>query len=116
LPASVRADFVRLCPSQPFIEKVRRGLLDEYVGQYRFEQRPDLTVTIFREGGSLQSEAGGQRHVLVSGRGESLLTTHYDGEGRFRRNRQGKVTHFVYYESGRRLGIARKSVDEGGAG
>ncbi len=109
LPASVRGDFVRLSPSQPFIEKVRRGLLDEYVGEYRFERRSDHTVAIFREGGALLSEAGGQRHLLVSGAEESLLTRHYDGEGRFRRNRQGKVTHFVYYEYGRRLGIARKT-------
>ena len=108
LPEQVRREFVRLRPSQPFIEKVRRGLLDEYVGLYRFEGRPDHTVEIIREGGSLLGEGGGQRHMLVSGGGESLLTTHYDGEGRFRRDRQGRVTHFVYYEAGRRLGVARK--------
>jgi RNA polymerase sigma-70 factor (ECF subfamily) len=110
LPAEVRRDFVRLTPPQTLIERVRRGLLDEYAGLYRFERRPDLTVRLFREGGSLVSEASGQRHVLVKGAAESLLTTHYDGEGRFRRNRRGKVTHFVYYEFGRRLGTARKTV------
>lgn len=109
LPASVRRDFVRLSPSPPFIEKVRRGLLDEYVGEYHFERRPDHHVAIVREGGLLFSEAGGQRHLLVPGGDGSLLARHYDGEGRFRRNRQGKVTHFVYYECGRRLGVARKS-------
>jgi RNA polymerase sigma-70 factor, ECF subfamily len=109
LPATVRRDFVRLSPSQPFIEKVRRGLLDEYVGEYRFERRPDHRVAIVREGAALFSEAAGQRHLLVSGADGSLLTREYDGEGRFRRNRQGKVTHFVYYEFGKRLGIARKA-------
>ena len=109
LPASVRGDFVRLSPSPSFTETVRRGLLDQYVGEYRFEGRPDLTVAIQREGGALFSEAGGQRHLLVSGAEGSLLTRHYDGEGRFRRNPRGEVTHFVYYEWGRRLGVARKT-------
>ena len=108
LPATVRRDFVRLSPSPPFIEKLRRGLLDEYVGEYRFERRPDHRVAIVREGAALFSQAGGQRHLLVPGADGSLLTREYDGEGRFRRNRQGKVTHFVYYEFGKRLGVARK--------
>lgn len=109
LPASVRGEFVPLAPSRKFVEKVRRGLFDDYVGEYRFERRPDLVVTITREEDSLVSDAGNQRNVLVSLTDESLLTSHYDGEGRFRRNRRGKVTHFVYYEFGRRLGIARKT-------
>lgn len=111
LPPSVRREFVRVSPSQPFTEKVRRGLLDEYTGDYRFENRPDHVVTIVREGSALFGEAGGQRHLLVPGPGGegSLLAGRYDGEGRFRRNRQGKVTHFVYYEFGKRLGVARKA-------
>jgi len=109
LPRSVRADFVRLAPSKQFVDQVSRGLLDEYVGEYRFDQRPALTVSITRQGDSLVSESGGQRHVLVSAGQQSLLTIHYDGEGRFRRNRRGEVTHFVYYEFGKRLGIARKT-------
>ena len=109
LPRSVRGDFIRIAPSSPLAERVRRGLLDEYVGEYRFERRPDHVVTITREGDSLVSEARGQRHVLVSGRKQSLLAASYDGEGRFRRNRRGEVTNFVYYEFGRRLGVARKT-------
>jgi RNA polymerase sigma-70 factor, ECF subfamily len=109
LPLSVRREFVRLAPSRRFVEKVQRGLFDEYVGEYRFERRPDLIVSIAREGDFLISEASKQRNVLTSVADESLLTSHYDGEGRFRRNRRGKVTHFVYYEFGRRLGIARKT-------
>lgn len=110
LPPSVRGDFVRLAPSRKFVERVRLGLFDEYVGQYRFERRPELVVSIAREGDSLISQAAKQRNVLMSVANHSLLTSHYDGEGRFHRNRRGKITHFVYYEFGRRLGIARKTV------
>jgi len=109
LPPSVRTDFVRLAPSKQFVDQVNRGLLDEYVGEYRFDRRPDLVVSITRQGDTLVGEGGGQRHVLVSVGAQSLLTVHYDGEGRFKRNRRGDVTHFVYYEFGRRLGIARKT-------
>ncbi len=108
LPRSVRGDFVRLVPSEAFADRVGRGVLDEYVGEYRFERRPAHVVSITREGGSLISNGGGQRHVLVSAGEDSLLVGQYDGEGRFSRNRCGEVTHFVYYEFGRRLGIARR--------
>ena len=108
LPRSVRGDFVRLVPSEAFADRVRRGLLDEYLGEYRFERRPDHVVSITREGDCLIGNGGGQRHVLVSAGEDSLVVGHYDGEGRFRRNQRGEVTHFVYYEFGRRLGIARK--------
>jgi RNA polymerase sigma-70 factor (ECF subfamily) len=110
LPRSVRGDFVQLVSSKEFVERVRRGLLDEYVGQYRFDSRPEHLVTITREGDSLVSEASGQRHVLVSVGKQSLLTLHYDGEGRFRRNRRGVVTDFVYFEFGKRIGVARKTT------
>jgi hypothetical protein len=109
LSRSVRADFVRLVPSKQFIERVGRGLLDEYAGEYRFVTRPDHVVTITRENESLVSEADGQRHILVSAGSQSLLATHYDGEGRFGRDRRGEVTHFVYYEFGKRMGVARKT-------
>ena len=108
LPQWVRTDFVRQLPSVEFVARVRQGLLDEYIGEYRFDRRPDDIVIIAREGDSLVGTAGGQRHVLMSTGGHSLLTRHYDGEGRFRRDRRGRVTSFVYYEFGRRLGIARK--------
>jgi RNA polymerase sigma factor (sigma-70 family) len=109
LPRSVRGDFVRLAQSKQFVERVSRGLLDEYTGDYRFDRRPELVVSIKRTGDCLISEAGEQRHLLVSAGKEALLVTTYDGEGRFVRNRRGEVTHFVYYEFGRRLGIARKT-------
>ena len=111
----MRGDFIPLAPSRRFIDRVRLGLFDEYVGEYRFEERPDHVVSIVREGDALTSQAGGQRHVLLSLDGESLLTRHYDGEGRFQRDRAGKVTHFVYYEFGKRLGVARKVTDPAGS-
>jgi RNA polymerase sigma-70 factor (ECF subfamily) len=109
LPRSVRSDFVRLASSKQFFKRVSLGLLDEYVGQYRFDSRPEHVVTITREGDSLVSEANGQRHVLVCVGKQSLLAVHFDGEGRFRRNRRGAVTDFVYYEFGKRMGIARRT-------
>lgn len=108
LPRSVRSDFVRVRPSAEFAARVRIGLLDEYVGEYRFDRRPDHLVRITRVGDSLVSHAAGQRHVLVSIDDHSLVASQFDGEGRFRRDRSGRITHFVYYEFGRRLGIARK--------
>ena len=108
LPRSVRGDFVRIAPSEAFAERVRRGLLDEYIGVYRFERRPDLVVSISREGDTLISESAGQRNVLLSVAEHSLSTSQYDGEGRFRCNRRGQVTHFVYYEFGKRMGVARR--------
>ena len=108
LPHSIRSDFVRDKPATEFVTRVRRGLLDEYTGDYRFDSRPDHVVKIMRAGDLLVSESGGQQHVLVSIDDQSLVTMQYDGEGHFRRNRSGQITHFVYYEFGRRLGIARK--------
>ena len=109
LPRSVRGDFVRLAPSKLFVEQVTQGLLDEYVGEYRFDRRPGLVVTITREGDSLLGVGNNQRHVVVSVGKHSLLATNFDGEARFRRNRKGEVTNFVYYEFGKRLGVARKT-------
>jgi RNA polymerase sigma-70 factor (ECF subfamily) len=109
LPRSVRGDFVPLAQSKQFVDRVNRGLLDEYTGEYRFDRRPDLVVSIRRAGDCLISESGEQQHLLVSSSdAEGLLVTTYDGEGRFVRNRRGEVTHFVYYEFGKRLGIAWK--------
>ena len=108
LPGAVRREFIRLLPARTFADRVRSGILDEYVGKYRFDQRPEMLVTIAKEGDRLISTSGDQQHVLAMGSGPRLLTTEYDGEGEFIRNRRGRITHFVYYEFGKRLGIARK--------
>jgi RNA polymerase sigma-70 factor (ECF subfamily) len=110
LPPSVRREFVRVTPSREFATKVRLGIYDEYVGEYRFAERPDIPVSITREGDTLVSTSGGQRHVLASLDDASLVAIHYDGEGRFGRNRRGEVTHFAYYEFGRRLGVAWRTA------
>jgi RNA polymerase sigma-70 factor (ECF subfamily) len=93
-----------------FAERVRSGLYDEYLGTYRFDERPDLTVILRREGASLVSEAAGQRNVLYAAgaaRAE-LRTREFPGHGKFVRGRRGRVTGFVYYEFGREMGLARK--------
>ena len=48
-----------------------------------------------------------QRNVLT-GRKNELKTTEFDGRGKFVRNRRGKISHLVYYEFGREMGLARK--------
>jgi RNA polymerase sigma-70 factor, ECF subfamily len=108
LPPSVRKDFVPVSPSKNFLDEVGRGIFDEHVGEYRFVKRPDLIVRIQRIGPNLVSDGAGQRNVLASLTNGALVTANYDGEGRFGRNRKGKITHFTYYEFGRRLGVARK--------
>lgn len=101
LPRSVREEFVRW-------QKVQERLFDEYAGEYRFDERPDLVVRIQREGSQLVSYGGGQRSVLASIGEGALVSTAYDGEGRFHRDGTGRITQFIYYEFGERLGIAKK--------
>ena len=93
-----------------FAEKVKAGIYDEYIGQYRFELRPELVVTIIREGEHLISEAAGQRNELfASAAAESeLLTKEFDGRGEFVRNEQGHISHLIYHEFGSEMGVAKK--------
>lgn len=112
LPKEFGEDFMAHKPSRnrSFAEKVRAGIFDEYVGEYRFETRPELSVTIKREGNQLLGEANGQRNVLFAENNSAneLLTKEFDGRGKFIRNRKGRVTHCVYYENGQKLGKAKK--------
>jgi RNA polymerase sigma-70 factor (ECF subfamily) len=108
LPRAVRGDFQQLRPSSQFTRAVREGLFDEYVGEYRFEERPELVVRITRENSLLVSYSGGQRSVLASVCDGTLVAAAFDGEGRFQRDRSGRVLQFVYYEFGARLGVAKK--------
>jgi len=93
-----------------FTEKVKAGIYDEYLGQYRFELRPELVVTIKRDGERLISEAAGQRNELFAqAAAESqLLTKEFDGRGEFVRNEQGHISHLIYYEFGNEMGVAKK--------
>ncbi len=96
--------------NESFAEKVKAGIYDEYTGQYKFEQRPELIVTIKREGDKLLSESAGQRNELFA-RDESkneLSASEFDGKGEFVRNKRGEITHLVYYEFGREMGQAKK--------
>ena len=106
-------DFTTHRPSRnrSFAEKVKAGIYDEYIGQYRFELRPELVVTIRREGERLVSEGGGQINDLsaTGGSKNELLTTEFDGRGEFVRNKRGRISHLIYYEFGREMGRARKT-------
>ncbi len=109
---AVRKDLTAHRPSrdESFAEKVKAGIYDEYIGQYRFELRPELVVTIKREGEHLISEAAGQRNELFArdATKSELRTTEFDGRGRFVRNEKGQISHFVYFEFGNEMGVARK--------
>ena len=96
--------------NKSFAEKVKAGIYDEYVGQYRFELRPELIVAIKREGDRLLSEGGGQTNELFAADDteSELLTKEFDGKGEFVRNKQGRISHLIYYEFGREMGRAKK--------
>jgi len=93
-----------------FAEKVKAGIYDEYVGRYRFELRPELVITIKREGNRLVSEAAGQTNELFAEKGSEteLLTKEFDGRGEFVRDENGRVSHLIYYEFGCEMGRAKK--------
>ncbi|MDQ3062548.1 MAG: RNA polymerase sigma factor [Acidobacteriota bacterium] len=105
-------DFAARRPSRnkTFAEKVKAGIFDEYVGQYKYELRPELIVTIRREGDKLVSEVEGQtNNLFAKGKSENeLRTKEFDGRGKFVRDAQGQVIGFIYYEFGREIGIAVK--------
>lgn len=98
--------------NRTFADKVRAGIYDDYVGQYQFELRPDLIVTVKKEGEQLIGEAAAQRNVLFAAdeSENELRTREFDGCGKFVRDAQGRITHVVYYEFGREMGLAKKFV------
>lgn len=110
--AGFKKDLAAHRPSRSvrFTEKVKAGIYDEYVGRYRFELRPELVVTITREGNRLMSEAAGQRTELFSKEGaeSELLASEFDGRGKFIRNKKGRVSYLIYFEFGREMGRAKK--------
>ncbi len=109
--APLRAEISRARPSRSreFAMMVRAGIYNDYVGLYRFEGRPELTVRIERVGNRLVSRSAGQKNTAVAGsRLSELRTKEFDGRARFVRSKSGRVTHFLYYESGRRMGVATK--------
>src|SRR5262245_49705481 len=108
LPRSITESFLAAAPTEAFTRCVRAGVFDEFVGEYRFPNRPEHRVIVRREGQRLVGYAGGQRNVLASSRQDILTATEFDGEGRFQRDRRGRINRFVYYEFGRRLGVAYK--------
>ncbi len=108
LPRGVTESFLMGAPTPSFTRRVRAGMFDELAGEYRFAERPGHRVVVRRENDVLVSYAGGQRNVLTSSRPDTLAPVEYDGEARILRTPGGRVSHFIYYEFGRRLGVARK--------
>jgi hypothetical protein len=112
LTKDFREDFMAHRPSRSrtFAEKVAAGIFDEYVGEYRFESRPDIPVVIKREGERLISESAGQTNQLFARNNSEreLVAKEFDGRGEFVRDGKGRVTHFVYYEFGQEMGRAVK--------
>lgn len=103
------ADQARPSRTEAFVNMVRAGIYSDCVGLYRFDGRPDLTVRLERVGNRLVSHSAGQRNTIMLGsRLSELRTAEFDGRARFVRSKTGQVTHFIYYEFGRRMGIARK--------
>jgi len=51
---------------------------------------------------------GGWHGRVPRPRFKFLSRSHFDGEGPFGRNKRGGITHFIYYEFGRRLGKAKR--------
>lgn len=107
----LRAEVGRVRPSRSkgFAMVVRAGIYNDYVGLYRFEERPELTVRIERVGNRLVSFSAGQKNTVIPGvRLSELRAKEFDGRARFMRSKAGRVTHFIYYEFGKRMGVARK--------
>jgi len=100
-----------------FAAMVRAGIYDDYTGLYRYVRRPQLTVSVKRIGNRLISFSNGQRNsVLLGARISELRAGEFDGRAEFFRDPSGKITHFVYYEFGKRMGIARKTTASMSAG
>lgn len=108
----LRLDIAARRPSQSarFAAMVRTGIYNDYVGLYRYRGRPELTVLVKRVGNRLVSFSNGQKNTaLLGSRITELRIREFDGKARFMRNRAGKITHFVYYEFGKRMGTAWKT-------
>ena len=108
LPPAVRNYFVDTRPSLAFTRRISAGEFDDCVGTYRFVKRPELVLELVREGNRLVSYAGAQRHVLAERRNGMIVVGEFDGEASWLRDARGTVTGFVYYEFGKRLGVAKK--------
>lgn len=108
-PLRTVIDDARPSRDRSFAELVRAGIYKDYVGLYRFERRPELTVKVERVGNRLVSISAGQKNTArLGGKLSELRVREFDGHAHFVRDRSGKVTHFVYFEFGKRMGIARK--------
>lgn len=110
-PFCVAIQGFRPSRNQAFAAMVRAGIYKDYVGLYRYDARPELTVKVERVGNRLISVSAGQKNAVILGRRLSeLRAREFDGRAQFVRSKSGRVTHFIYFEFGKRMGIARKVV------
>jgi hypothetical protein len=73
-------------------------LLNEYVGRYVWEERPESPIVIERLGDSLISKARDMRDVLLASSASEFFTRHHYGRGRFERDTTARVARLVYTE------------------
>ena len=87
---------------------VSRELLDEYVGQYKSEVLPGVTIIIERHGEFLISKARDMRDVLLASSESEFFTRYHYGRGRFERDETGRVNRLVYLEGDQEFTAVRQ--------
>jgi RNA polymerase sigma factor (sigma-70 family) len=109
MPLRAEIQVARPSRGKQFAMMVRAGIYKDYVGLYRYDDRPELTVRIERVGVRLVSYSADQKHTVLPGaRLSELRAKEFDGRAQFVRTSSGRISHFVYYEFGKRMGLARK--------
>ena len=73
-------------------------VLEEYVGRYEVEARPDEPIMIERHGDTLISKTRDMRDLLLASSESEFFTRHHDGRGRFERDETGRVVRLVIRE------------------
>jgi RNA polymerase sigma factor (sigma-70 family) len=108
-PLQATIESARPSRNKAFATMVRAGIYHDYVGLYRYDLRPELKVRIERVGNRLVSFSAGQKSTVILGaRLSELRVREFDGRAQFVRGKSGRVTHFIYYEFGKRMGTATK--------
>jgi CubicO group peptidase (beta-lactamase class C family) len=86
-------------PRERVAIKIDPKILDAYVGQY--ELRPDLIVTITREGDSLMTQLTGQPKIELFPESETkFFLKVVDAQVSFVKDDKGAVTHLILHQGG----------------
>lgn len=108
-----RRGFIRVADTLLLERVVRKTVavapevLNEYVGRYVSDGRPDTPIEIERFGDSLVSKANDMRDVLLASSASEFFTRHHYGRGRFERDATGRVARLVYTEGPHQLSAQR---------